>query len=66
MASPFSFIPQGGAVPNPSGPVIAPTEGQRMGNAIPLNVAAIVLLSAGALVALDLLRFNFVIGLGSN
>jgi len=34
--------------------------------AIPTNVAGIVIVSAGLLVLLNVLRFNFVIGLGSN
>jgi len=37
-----------------------------MDRLIPTNVAGIVLVSAGVLVALKALKFNFVVGVGTN
>ena len=69
MASPYqmmgNFGPSSGA---PASEIGTPTATHRttMDRLIPTNVAGIVLVSAGVLVALKALKFNFVVGVGTN
>ena len=69
MAGTSAYIHQSGAVPVMENSIPASTFDQpvtKQTAAIPTNVAGIVIVSAGLLVLLNVLRFNFVIGLGSN
>jgi len=69
MAGLNSYIHTSGAVPVQENSIPASTFEDvkvRGTGAIPANVAGLVIISAGVLLLLNILRFNFVIGLGSN